>query len=190
MHNHTGCICLTFLRCVFSNVSSRRLHKRMQNHTGCIYLIFHWQLFHWNFSAWNYHAQGFVPSPTIGKVCPLLLLVLNWENSNLKLIRKRKWKWNEKQIQKDFVLFRKDRPEVWKSCVITIYFISLADWWYILNKNHPMKIISDSYVQMWRKRWWPWWNTKLSFGILSVWIYSPQFNTTPCPCRLLSTKWG
>ena len=27
------------------------------------------------------------------QVCPLLLLVLNWESSNVKLPRKRKWKW-------------------------------------------------------------------------------------------------
>ena len=26
MHNHTGCICLTFLHCWFSNVSSKRWH--------------------------------------------------------------------------------------------------------------------------------------------------------------------
>ena len=32
-----GCICLIFLHCVFSNVSSKRLHKRMDNHTGCIW---------------------------------------------------------------------------------------------------------------------------------------------------------
>ena len=40
MHNHTGCICLTFLRCVFSNVSSNCLPLRTNNHTGCIYLDF------------------------------------------------------------------------------------------------------------------------------------------------------
>ena len=32
-----GCVCLIFLHCVFSNVSSKRLHKRMDNHTGCIW---------------------------------------------------------------------------------------------------------------------------------------------------------
>ena len=40
MQNHTGCICLTFLHCAFSNVSSKRLAERMHNHTGCICLIF------------------------------------------------------------------------------------------------------------------------------------------------------
>ena len=40
MHSHTGCICLTFLHCGFSNVFSKRLHKRMHSHTGCICLIF------------------------------------------------------------------------------------------------------------------------------------------------------
>ena len=38
MHNHTGCICLIFLHCVFSNVSSNCLHMRMHNHTGSICL--------------------------------------------------------------------------------------------------------------------------------------------------------
>ena len=32
-----GCICLIFLHCVFSNVSSKRLHKRMDNDAGCIW---------------------------------------------------------------------------------------------------------------------------------------------------------
>ena len=32
-----GCICSIFIHCVFSNVSSKRLHKRMDNHTGCIW---------------------------------------------------------------------------------------------------------------------------------------------------------
>ena len=29
MHSHTGSICLVFLNCGFSNVSTKRLHKRM-----------------------------------------------------------------------------------------------------------------------------------------------------------------
>ena len=97
MQNHTGCICLTFLHCAFSNVSSNYLREKMHNHTGCICLIFpfvHWQLLRWVSSPGNYHDHGFVPSPQAGKVCPLLLLVLNWEHSNVKLPRKRKWKWN------------------------------------------------------------------------------------------------
>ena len=40
MHTHIGCICLTFLHCVFSYVSSKHLHCRMHNHTGCICSIF------------------------------------------------------------------------------------------------------------------------------------------------------
>ena len=34
------CICMAFLHCAFSSVSSKRLHKRMQSHIGCICLIF------------------------------------------------------------------------------------------------------------------------------------------------------
>ena len=40
MHSDTGCICLTFLHCVFSNVSSNRLHKRIHSRIGCIFFIF------------------------------------------------------------------------------------------------------------------------------------------------------
>ena len=40
MHNHIGCICLIFLHCAFSNVSSKRLHKKMQSHIGSICLTF------------------------------------------------------------------------------------------------------------------------------------------------------
>ena len=40
MHIHIGCICLTFLQCELSNVSSKRVHKRLQSHTGCICLSF------------------------------------------------------------------------------------------------------------------------------------------------------
>ena len=39
MHSDTGCICLTFLHCVFSNVSSNRLHKRIHSRIGCIFLF-------------------------------------------------------------------------------------------------------------------------------------------------------
>ena len=38
MHSHIGCICLAFLHYVFSNVSSKRLHKRMQSHIDYICL--------------------------------------------------------------------------------------------------------------------------------------------------------
>ena len=40
MQNHTGCNCLISLDCVFSNVSSKFLHRWMHNYTGCICLIF------------------------------------------------------------------------------------------------------------------------------------------------------
>ena len=40
MQNHTGFICLTYFRCVFSNVSSNGLHERMQSHIDCICLTF------------------------------------------------------------------------------------------------------------------------------------------------------
>ena len=39
-HNHIGCICLTFPQCAFSNVSSNRLPGRMHNHIGCIFRTF------------------------------------------------------------------------------------------------------------------------------------------------------
>ena len=36
----TGYICLTFIHCVFSNVSSSGLSEWMQNHIGCTCLLF------------------------------------------------------------------------------------------------------------------------------------------------------
>ena len=35
-----GCICWTFLHCAFSNVPSNCLHQRMHSHIGCICLTF------------------------------------------------------------------------------------------------------------------------------------------------------
>ena len=58
--SHTGCICLTYLHCAFSNVSSNGLLGKMHNHTDCICLIVSdvdWQPFHWNSSGRNYHTQ-------------------------------------------------------------------------------------------------------------------------------------
>ena len=40
MQSYIGCICFTFLRCVFSNVSSNRLPQNRQNHIPCICLTF------------------------------------------------------------------------------------------------------------------------------------------------------
>ena len=37
---HTGCICLTFLHCVFSNASSKNLDQHRQINTGCICLTY------------------------------------------------------------------------------------------------------------------------------------------------------
>ena len=51
MHSHIGCICLTFLHCAFSNVSSNGLHGKMHSHIGCIYVIsWHCQYFSSGFS--------------------------------------------------------------------------------------------------------------------------------------------
>ena len=56
MHNRTGCICLDFLHCGFSNVSSNRLLDRMHNHTGYICLTFpHCSLS--NVSSKRWHRQ-------------------------------------------------------------------------------------------------------------------------------------
>ena len=46
MQSHIGCICLTFLRCAFWNVSSKRLPEKRQSHIGCICLTF----LHFDFS--------------------------------------------------------------------------------------------------------------------------------------------
>ena len=40
LHSPTGYICLTFIHCVFSNVSSSGLSEWMQNHTGFTCLLF------------------------------------------------------------------------------------------------------------------------------------------------------
>ena len=40
MHSHIGGICLTFLHCEFSNVSSGCLPENRQSHIGCIWLTF------------------------------------------------------------------------------------------------------------------------------------------------------
>ncbi len=39
-HSRICCICLTFLRCVFSYASSNCLPEKMQSHIGCICLTF------------------------------------------------------------------------------------------------------------------------------------------------------
>ena len=46
MHNHIGCICWTFLHCVFLKVSSNHLPEKMHSYTGCIC----WSFLHCVFS--------------------------------------------------------------------------------------------------------------------------------------------
>ena len=50
MQSHTGCICLAFLQCGLSNVSSNGLHEKMHNHTSCNCLIF--PFVHWQLFHW------------------------------------------------------------------------------------------------------------------------------------------
>ena len=38
IQNHIGCICLIFLRCVFSNASSNQFCGRMQSHRSCTFV--------------------------------------------------------------------------------------------------------------------------------------------------------
>ena len=45
MQSHIGCIYLTFLQGLFSNVSSNHLPEKMQSHIGCICLTFLHYLF-------------------------------------------------------------------------------------------------------------------------------------------------
>ena len=40
MHSHTGCICVAFLHCVFSFVSSNDMSVRMYSRIGCICVAF------------------------------------------------------------------------------------------------------------------------------------------------------
>ena len=39
LHCHTGCFCLTFSYCAFSNDSSKHLFDNMHSHTSCIFLL-------------------------------------------------------------------------------------------------------------------------------------------------------
>ena len=40
IYNPTSCICLIFLRCVFSNVSSKCLNRKIYSHADCICMTF------------------------------------------------------------------------------------------------------------------------------------------------------
>ena len=62
MHNHIGCICLAFPRCAFSNVSSNVLYKRMHNYIGCICLASPQFLYHCRIFSSYYSLQNFPPS--------------------------------------------------------------------------------------------------------------------------------
>ena len=76
MHSHIGCICLTFLHCAFSNVSSNGLNEKMHSHIGYICLIWwHCQLFssglsHLNPSNQSHNFQDFAPLPMCVVFCP------------------------------------------------------------------------------------------------------------------------
>ena len=56
MCSYTGCICKTFLHCVFSNGPSIHSHKKMQSHTGCICLSSHHCVFS-NVSSEHLHKR-------------------------------------------------------------------------------------------------------------------------------------
>ena len=44
LYNHTGCICLDFIHCICSSVSSKRFHKKIFSHTE--FISVHW-VFKW-----------------------------------------------------------------------------------------------------------------------------------------------
>ena len=72
MHSHIGCICLSFLHRVFSNVSSNRLRDMMHTHIGCICLIFLCPLSlslkpDWLCFYYNLLVQNFDPFPAYKK---------------------------------------------------------------------------------------------------------------------------
>ena len=65
MQSHIGSMCLTFLRCVFSNVFSSGLHARMQSHIGCICLTFLHCVFLYDSFTLVAFVQMFQMSPQI-----------------------------------------------------------------------------------------------------------------------------
>ena len=66
MHNHTACICLTFLRCVFSDASSNPLPEKRHSHIGCI--------------CWLFSDMSFQMKPQIVclKGCTITLVAIVW----------------------------------------------------------------------------------------------------------------
>ena len=74
-HSHIGCICVTFLHCAFSNVSSNCLQQKRHIHIGCIFLKYwHHLLFSSGFFLLHPLNQGhkfpFVPLPLCVVFCP------------------------------------------------------------------------------------------------------------------------
>ena len=69
--SHIGCVFMTFLRCVFSNVSSKNLHKRMQSHIGCIC----WTFCHCVFSNVSSNCLPEKRHSHIGCTCLTFLLL-------------------------------------------------------------------------------------------------------------------
>ena len=89
MQSHTGCICLTFLHCEFSNDPSNRLHNRMHSCIGCICLTFLYCVVlnssgfsHLHPSNQSNHFQGFAPFPLCVVFCPnccfKLIQIYHW----------------------------------------------------------------------------------------------------------------
>ena len=76
-HSHIGCICLTFLHCAFSNVASNCLHEKWHSHIDCIYLTL-WccQSFSSRLSHLN-NFQGLFPLPLWVVLCPNCSLKLS-----------------------------------------------------------------------------------------------------------------
>ena len=76
MQSHTGCICLTFLQCVFSCVSSKCLPEMKHSHTGCICLI--WlSCFSCSLNPWDpcscYNSLNFDQLPPFALWLPLAM---------------------------------------------------------------------------------------------------------------------
>ena len=116
MQSHIGCICLTFLRRVFSNVSSNCLPEKMQSHIGHIYSTFLHCAFSnvssnclpvmmhshtgcicltlWtfqSFSSWFLHLNPLNKSHDFQEFGPLLLCVVLCPNGCFKLRKFYDW---------------------------------------------------------------------------------------------------
>ena len=177
MHSHIGCICLTFLHCVFSNVSSNCLLERMQNHTGCICWTFH------HCAPSNVSSNGLFEKlhNYIGCICvtcyfplwlphlhylnlkhysqefhPLLLVSLYWRKFQRHFDWKdKKWKWNRLSVR---VLERESGNEAaskWHvSCwkynwhVVFLYF-GLIEHIPIKARFKKSKLIPRPHHQSW-----------------------------------------